>query len=85
MPLHSRSIVNVGPTTFEAIKKYIDNLRKAPLRKVGMPCVWLLSKPLDAFTVYASNGHLPIDNNRVEQPMRQVTLGTEELIVRGER
>ncbi len=38
----------------------------------------------DALTVYASNGQIPIDNNRVRAIDAQVALGRKNWLFRGE-
>ncbi len=61
----------------EVIKKYVDSLTEAEvLPKSDMAgALGYIRNHWDALTVYASNGQIPIDNNRVEQLMRQVALG----------
>ncbi len=61
----------------EVIKKYVDSLTDAEvLPKSDLAgALGYLRNNWDALTTYASHGVLPIDNNRVEQLMRQVALG----------
>ena len=61
----------------EVIKKYVDSLTDAEvLPKSDLAgALGYLRNNWDALTTYASHGILPIDNNRVEQLMRQVALG----------
>ncbi len=51
----------------EVIKKYVDSLTEAEvLPNLIWRRTWLHRNHWDALTVYASNGQIPIDNNRVE-------------------
>lgn len=69
----------------EVIKKYIDSLTEAEiLPKSDMAgALGYIRNHWDALTVYASNGQIPIDNNRVEQLMRQVALGRKNWLFVG--
>jgi hypothetical protein len=60
-----------------AIKKYIDTLDDQvvlPKSDLG-EALGYLRNHWEALCVYASDGRIPIDNNRVEQLMREVALG----------
>jgi len=61
----------------ETIKKYVDSLDASRvLPKSDMAgALGYIRNHWDALNVYVSNGQIPIDNNRVEQLMRQVALG----------
>ena len=61
----------------DAIKKYVDSLDESNvLPKSDMAgALGYIRNHWEALSVYVSNGQIPIDNNRVEQLMRQVALG----------
>ena len=61
----------------EAIKKYVDSLDESKLLpKSDMAgALGYIRNHWEALNVYVRNGQIPIDNNRVEQLMRQVALG----------
>ena len=61
----------------DAIKKYVDSLDESKvLPKSDMAgALGYIRNHWEALNVYVSNGQIPIDNNRVEQLMRQVALG----------
>lgn len=61
----------------KVIKQYVNSLTEAEvLPKSDMAgALGYIRNHWDALTVYASHGQIPIDNNRVEQLMRQVALG----------
>ena len=76
----------------KVIKQYVNSLTEAEvLPKSDMAgALGYIRNHWDAPTVYASHGRIPIDNNRVEQLMRQVALGRKNWlfvanVVSGER
>lgn len=68
-----------------AIKKYIDSLDdQAVLPKSNLAdALRYLRNHWDALTLYATDGRIPIDNNRVEQLMREVALGRKNWLFVG--
>jgi hypothetical protein len=65
-----------------AIKKYIDSLTdQVVLPKSDLADA--LRNHWDALTLYATDGRIPIDNNRVEQLMREVALGRKNWLFVG--
>lgn len=69
----------------EVIKKYIDSLSdQVVLPKSELAeALGYMRNHWKALCVYAQNGHLPIDNNRVEQLMREVALGRKNWLFVG--
>lgn len=68
-----------------AIKKYIDSLTDQevlPKSDLG-GALGYLRNHWDALNVYATDGRVPIDNNRVEQLMREVALGRKNWLFVG--
>lgn len=68
-----------------AIKKYIDTLDDQvvlPKSDLG-EALGYLRNHWEALCVYASDGRIPIDNNRVEQLMREVALGRKNWLFVG--
>lgn len=68
-----------------AMKKYIDTLDDQvvlPKSDLG-EAMGYLRNHWDALCVYASDGRIPIDNNRVEQLMREVALGRKNWLFVG--
>jgi len=68
-----------------AIKKYIDSLTdQVVLPKSDLAdALRYLRNHWDALTLYATDGRIPIDNNRVEQLMREVALGRKNWLFVG--
>ncbi|OYW27341.1 MAG: hypothetical protein B7Z47_06745 [Chthoniobacter sp. 12-60-6] len=68
-----------------AIKKYIDSLTdQVVLPKSDMAdALRYLRNHWGALTLYATDGRIPIDNNRVEQLMREVALGRKNWLFVG--
>jgi transposase len=67
------------------IKKYIDSLTDAevfPRSDMGA-AVGYIRKHWEALIVYARAGRVPIDNNRVEQLMREVAIGRKNWLFVG--
>lgn len=75
---HAVSILDV-------IKKYIDSLTDQDvLPKSDLAdALRYLRNHWEALSVYASDGRVPIDNNRVEQLMREVALGRKNWLFVG--
>jgi hypothetical protein len=69
----------------DAIKQYSDTLTdQEVLPKSDLAgALGYLRNHWQALTVYASDGHVPIDNNRVEQLMREVALGRKNWLFVG--
>lgn len=68
-----------------AIKNYIDTLDDQvvlPKSDVG-EAIGYVRNHWEALCVYASDGRIPIDNNRVEQLMREVALGRKNWLFVG--
>jgi hypothetical protein len=68
-----------------AIRKYIDSLTdQVVLPKSDLAdALRYLRNHWDALTLYATDGRIPIDNNRVEQLMREVALGRKNWLFVG--
>jgi transposase len=69
----------------DVIKKYIDSLTEAevfPKSDLG-GAIGYIRNHWDALNVYAQDGRVPIDNNRVEQLMREVALGRKNWLFVG--
>ena len=68
-----------------AIKKYIDSLNdQVVLPKSDLAdALRYLRNHWNALTLYATDGRIPIDNNRVEQLMREVALGRKNWLFVG--
>lgn len=69
----------------QLIKKYIDTLDDQvvlPKSDLG-GALGYLRNHWDALCVYASDGRIPMDNNRVEQLMREVALGRKNWLFVG--
>jgi transposase len=68
-----------------AIKKYIDSLTdQVVLPKSDLAdALRYLRNHWGALTLYATDGRIPIDNNRVEQLMREVALGRKNWLFVG--